>query len=94
MLVEKHPEIVKIANEFITHYGSAAHSQRRTDTQNTLGVYLKQISDKVVHKVPELQLSISRNTVHRLRKPPNEKHRNAKRFKSLVDAKVSPKRND
>ena len=92
-LVEKHPEIVEIVNEFITQNGSAAHARRRTDTQYALGVSLQQIADEVVRKVPELK-SISRNTIHRLMRPPHEKHCNAKRFKSLVDAKVPPKRND
>ena len=54
------------------------------------GVSLKDITS---HVCKTLGLNISRSTVHHLMVPPRKKTRNSDRYKSLVNARIPPKKN-
>ena len=57
----------------------------------TNGVSLKDIT---IHIKKTLGLTVNKNTVHRLMKPPRRKTSASKRYKSLINARVPPKRNN
>ena len=92
-VVDCHPEIVEIVNDFITQHSSSAHDRRRDDAQYSHGVTLSAIRSHVLREIPSLK-EISVHTIHRLLLPPNKNRKAAKRYKSLIDAKRPPKRND
>lgn len=92
-VVEDHPEIVDIVRDFITQHSSSAHNRRRDDVQYSHGVTLSAIRSHVLREIPSLK-EISVHTIHRLLLPPNKNRNASKRYKSLVDAKRPPKRND
>ena len=92
-VIEAHPEIVEIVRDFITQHSSSAHDRRRDDVQYSHGVTLAAIRSHVLREIPALK-KISVHTVHRLLLPPNKNRNASKRYKSLVEAKRPPKRND
>ena len=90
-VVDFHPEIVEIVNDFITQHSSSAHDRRRDDAQYSHGVTLSAIRSHVLREIPSLK-EISVHTIHRLLLPPNKNRKASKRYKGLVDAKRPPKR--
>ena len=92
-VVDFHPEIIEIVNDFITRHSSSAHNRRRDDAQYSHGVTLSAIRSHVLREIPSLK-EISVHTIHRLLLPPNKNRKASKRYKGLVDAKRPPKRND
>ena len=92
-VVDFHPAIVEIFNDFITQHSSSAHDRRRDDAQYSHGVTLSAIRSHVLREIPSLK-EISIHTIHRLLLPQNKNRKASKRYKSLVDAKRPPKRND
>ena len=92
-VIEAHPEIVEIVRDFITQHSSSAHDRRRDDVQYSHGVTLAAIRSHVLREIPALK-KISVHTIHRLLLPPNKNRNASKRYKSLVEAKRPPKRND
>ena len=89
-IVERHPEIVSTIKAFIDQSTSAAHLRRRNNVYYTNGVTLKEIAD---HVMETCNIKISRDTVHRMMLPVRNGTINSKRFKSLIPARVPPKKN-
>lgn len=92
-VVDCHPEIIEIVNDFITQHSSSAHDRRRDDAQYSHGVTLSAIRSRVLREIPSLK-EISVHTIHCLLLPPNKNRKASKHYKSLIDAKQPPKRND
>ena len=92
-VVDFHPEIVEIVNDFITQHSSSAHDRRRDDAQYSHGVTLSAIRSHVLREIPLLK-EISVHTIHCLLLPPNTNQKASKHYKGLVDAKRPPKRDD
>lgn len=89
------PDIVNKTEEIIKEHGFTADSKCRTDTVRSSGVTLKQIKNKLLHEIPLLKdHGLHETTVHRLLSPPNKRFKASTSYKSEVDAKVPPKRND
>ena len=91
-VVDYRPEIIEIVNDFITQH-SSAHDRRWDDAQYSHGITLSAIRSHVLRDIPSLK-EISVHTIHCLLLPPNKNWKASKCYKSLVDAKRPPKRND
>ena len=87
---ETYTDLVPTTKCYIQQNSAEAHLRRRDDVLYTNGVSLKDIQS---HVRQSLGLSISKDTVHRLLKPRRQGTRASKYFKSLIDARVTPKRN-
>ena len=94
-IVQQYPEIVAIAETFISQNGTGAHLRRRSDTHYINGVSLEDIRKHVtrVMKKSSPSFSISRDTIHRLLLPPTKRNRNSARYRGLINARKPPKRN-
>ena len=90
-LHKQHPGLVQCVKTFIEENTPGAHLRRRTDTMYLNGVSLKDIRS---HVRKNLKIDISRSAIHNLMVPPRKKTRNSIRYKSLINARVPPKRNE
>ena len=91
---EAYPEIIQVIDDFISQNGAESRKRRRDDTQfASNGVSVPQIRRAVLQKVPKLK-NISESTIRRTLLPPHQGRAASNRYKSLVNAKVPPKRND
>lgn len=90
-IYQKHPELLPIITKFIEENTPGAHLRRRNDTMYMNGVSLKDI---VKHVRQTLGIHIGRSTIHQLMVPPRKKTRNSVRYKSLINARVPPKKNN
>ena len=86
----KYPELVPCVENFIEQNSAEAHLRRRTSSIYTNGVTLNNIS---THVKNQLNLDVDENTIARLMEPPRKKTRSSKYYKSLIKARVPPKRN-
>ncbi|XP_057299687.1 uncharacterized protein LOC130630278 isoform X2 [Hydractinia symbiolongicarpus] len=89
-LHEQHPGLVPCIASYISQNSAEAHLRRRDSIMYTNGVSLKDI---VSHIKSTLGLNVSKSAVHYLMRPRRKKTTSSKRHKSLVDARVPPKRN-
>ena len=87
---ELHPELVPCIQSYIQQNSAAAHLRRRDDVMYTNGVSLK---DMASHVKRTLGIDVSVDTIHRLLKPVRNGTTSSKRFKSLINARVPPKKN-
>jgi len=76
----KHPELVPCVRSFIEQSSAEAHLRRRTSVMYTNGVSLQDI---VNHVKKTLGITVTRNTIHRLMKPPRKKILHLEDFLSL-----------
>ena len=88
---EIYPEIVEAVRRFIEQSTAGAHLRRRSSDMYTNGLTLRDVSDYVK---ANYNIRISRDTVHRMLLPPRRKSIQSRRYKSLVPARIPPKRND
>jgi len=89
------PDIINKTEEILKEHGFSADSKRRTDTVRSSGVTLEQIKNKLLYEIPLLKDHVlHETTVHRLLSSPNKIFKASTSYKSEVDAKVPPKRND
>ena len=86
----RYPEIVDCVKSFVEQSSAEAHLRRRTSVMYTNGVTLNDIRK---HVIAVLGISVSRDTIHRLMKPPRRLTTASKLYKGLVNARVPPKRN-
>ena len=86
--------MVQIASEVYVQNGCAAHRRRQNDTQISLGCRLRDVRDEIVRRIPGIPRSLSTNTIARMNVPPHRGRSNSTRYRSLINAKVPPKRND
>ena len=87
----QHPELVEVTKDFIKTHGFSAQNRRRSETANSSGVSLTQITTHVKRLIPTIK--ISRSTVHRLMVPPRKNTRTSRDYKSVVNARVPRKDN-
>ena len=89
----KFPSLVRVATDFVTDHGFAAHERRR-DTTGIVGVLLRQIQEHCFSPIPGLrEQGLSLNTVHRLFSAPNNRTASKKKYKDLVPARIAHKAN-
>ena len=80
----RYPEIVDCVKSFVEQSSAEAHLRRRTSVT---------LNDIRKHVIAVLGISVSRDTIHRLMKPPRRLTTASKLYKGLVNARVPPKRN-
>ena len=61
-----YPEIIPLIHNYIQQNSAAAHLRRRDDVMYTNGVTLRDIAS---HVKKELNISVSKDTIHRFLKP-------------------------
>jgi hypothetical protein len=94
-LYQKFPTLLDCATDFIKSHSFQAHNRRRETTGTGTGVSLKDLQKHLFENVPDLrEHGISRDTIHHLKVAPRKSGLKATRYKSLIDAKVSQKRNN
>ena len=70
-VVDRHPDIIEIVNDFFIQLSSSAHDQRKDDAQYSYGVTLSAIRSHVLREIPSLK-EISVHTIQCLLLPPNK----------------------
>lgn len=94
VLHDKYPDIVEKTVEFLQMHSFAAQERRRSSVSNASGVTLSDIRSHLLKTVPGLKDNgISRSTIQRLFYPPNKRHKSAKQYKRVVNARVPAKQN-
>jgi hypothetical protein len=90
-IVDQHPVVIDVIQEFVEGSGFSAQNRRRSDIGRSCGLGLSQIAS---HVRRETGVKLGRSTVHRVFSAPNKKTRNSKRFQGKVKARVARKKND
>ena len=90
-LVEKFPNLINSATNYIKLHGYSAHVRRRTSTGTGTGVSVEDVRQHLITSIPGLaEEGISATAVAYLFCPPNKTHIASKRYKGFI-ADVFPR---
>ena len=94
-IVSKFPTLVDSAVDFVKQHSFAAQIRRGTNTGSSAGVFIAEIRQHLLDKVPGLkQHGISLSTVRRLFQAPNRGNIASQKYKAPIDAKIGVKKNN
>ena len=90
----RYPALVGIVATYLEANGFQAQARRRNEVGTALSMGVSLISLKKHVEECITDLVISKDTLHRLFHPPNKNHNSSALYKSLINARVSTKKNN